>query len=185
MDIKFILDNIDDKNGKNTQDNKIFRKNTTQQITIRDKKYTNLLSHFVKVTCFRNWVKEIFKWTFLVCICMCMICLFAFMYLLFKKYLTVVESIDDIVKSAPLLITSIVSIVTTIIGIPTIITKYLFSTSEDEYITRIILHTQEHDTSGRKWATESTSSKDIAQSSKIMQTDSKINNNDDDFPLLA
>ncbi len=185
MDIKFILDNIDDKNGKNTQDDKTFRKNTTQQITIRDKKYTTLLSHFVKVTCFRNWVKEFFKWTFLLCIVTGMICLFVFVYLLFKKYLSVVVSMDDIVKSAPLLITSIVSLVSAIIGIPTIITRYLFSTSEDEYITSIILHTQKHDTSGRKWATERTSSKDTAQSPKTTQASSKDVNKDDDFSLLA
>lgn len=185
MDVKFILGNIDDKNGKNTQDNKIFRKNTTQQITIRDKKYTNLLSHFVNVTCVRNWVREFFKWTFLLFILACTACLFFFVYLLLKKYLSVIESIDDMVKSAPLLITSIVSVVTAIIGIPTIITRYLFSTSEDEYITKIILHTQKHDTSGRKWATDSVSSKDTPQVPKATQNDPKGTNNDDDFPLLA
>ena len=45
-----------------------------------------------------------------------------------------------------------VGFVSAIITIPTTITKYLFSTSEDENITQIILHTQEHDVSGRKWA---------------------------------
>lgn len=39
-----------------------------------------------------------------------------------------------------------------IIAIPIAITKYLFSTKEDENITNIILHTQRHDSSGRQWA---------------------------------
>lgn len=32
------------------------------------------------------------------------------------------------------------------------ITKYLFNTEENKNITGIILHTQDHDTSGRQWA---------------------------------
>lgn len=45
-----------------------------------------------------------------------------------------------------------VGFVSAIITIPVTITKYLFSTEEDKNITQIILHTQDHDTTGRQWA---------------------------------
>jgi hypothetical protein len=41
--------------------------------------------------------------------------------------------------------------VSVIIAIPISITKYLFSAKEDKNTTDIILHTQEHDTTGRQW----------------------------------
>lgn len=57
---------------------------------------------------------------------------------------------SELIDSIPVLITAITGFASSIIAIPLSITKYLFSTQEDEYITKIISHTQEHDSSGRK-----------------------------------
>lgn len=146
---KFINSDIED----NTEDDKTFRKNTKEQITKRDKEYSELLDHFVKITCIRNVLKEIFKWTFYLVMIVSIFVLVVIVYRLFNKYISS-ATIEQILESAPLLITAMVGFVSTIITIPVTITKYLFSTEEDKNITEIILHTQEHDTSGRKWAME-------------------------------
>lgn len=76
-------------------------------------------------------------------------------------------------NAIPLLITAIVGFVSAIISIPLTITKYLFSTKEDEYITNIILHTQEHDTSGRQWTLDYTRND---QGTENQQISNNINN---------
>lgn len=139
-----------DKEEK-TEDDKTFRKNTTEQITNRDSKYTELLSHFVRITKIRNGLKEFFKWSFYLTIISSIITLTVITYSLFKMYISSAE-INQIIDSLPLLISSLVGFVSVIITIPVTITKYLFSTKEDDNITQIILHTQEHDVNGRKWA---------------------------------
>ena len=140
----------EDENPKG-EDDQIFRRNTKTQITNRDKEYTKLLSHFVNVTRARNILKEIFKWSFYLMLIIALGVLVFITYSLFNKYLSS-ATIEQISESLPLLITSIVGFVSAIITIPATITKYLFSTTEDENITQIILHTQEHDVSGRQWA---------------------------------
>ena len=139
-----------DKTTSESEDDKTFRRNTTEQIVNRDTQYTELLSHFVKITKIRNSLKEFFKWTFYLMIVGAIVALIAIVYQLY----IVTASIEQIVESVPLLITAMVGFVSTIITIPVTITKYLFSTEEDKNITEIILHTQEHDTSGRQWATD-------------------------------
>lgn len=151
MNIQFIFDSLEKKKSKPLQDYETFREKTKEQISVRDKSYTDLLSHFVGITKVRNWARELFKWGFLLTIIYCMIILSKYLGLIFKKYVEI-ANIQEIISSIPLLMTSIIGFVSAIIGIPTIITKYLFSTDEDKYITNIILHTQKHDTSGRKWA---------------------------------
>lgn len=146
-----LFDILNDGKDDNTEDDKTFRKNTTEQITNRDAQYTDLLSHFVKITRVRNILKELFKWTFYLVIIGSILSLVTIVYKLFNKYISF-ASIQQILDSAPLLITSMVGFVSTIITIPVTITKYLFSTEEDKNITEIILHTQKHDTSGRQWA---------------------------------
>lgn len=160
MDIASLYDTLasilEDKkiiNADKSGDDKIFRKDTKIEISNRDKQYTNLLSHFVKVTKWRNWLKEVFKWTFYIAI---IVSIGVFVYMtnsLFDLYVKKAK-IEQVIESLPLLITSIVGFVSVIITIPVTITKYLFSTKEDENITKLILHTQKHDTSGRKWASE-------------------------------
>lgn len=146
-----LFDMLHGEEEDNTGDDKKFRKKTKEQIINRDEQYTELLSHFVKITQIRNTLKEIFKWTFYLMIIVSMFSLIIIVYKLFNKYISS-ANIDQILESAPLLITAMVGFVSTIITIPVTITKYLFSTKEDKNITEIILHTQEHDTSGRQWA---------------------------------
>lgn len=148
---RMLFSVLNDNNDDNTEDDKKFRKNTKEQITSRDQKYSELLSHFVKITQIRNCLKEFFKWTFYLVIIVSIMVLVLIVYNLFNKYISS-ASIEQILESAPLLITAMVGFVSTIITIPVTITKYLFSTEEDKNITKIILHTQEHDTNGRQWA---------------------------------
>lgn len=150
---QMLIDILNNDNNDNTEDDKTFRKNTKQQITSRDEKYSELLTHFVKLTKIRNIIKEIFKWTFYLVVMSAIIVLILIVYNLFNKYISS-ANIEQILDSAPLLITAMVGFVSTIITIPVTITKYLFSTEEDKNITQIILHTQEHDTSGRRWTME-------------------------------
>jgi len=146
--VSFLKETID---YTETQDDKTFRKNTTNQISKRDSKYTELLEHFVSITKVRNILKEIFKWLFYLVIIIAIGVLSKVIYSLFDRYLSS-ATLEQILDSMPLLMTSMVGFVSTIIAIPVTITKYLFSTKEDENITKIILHTQDHDTSGRRWA---------------------------------
>lgn len=150
---KTLVSVLNDNEHNKTEDDKIFRESTTKQITERDAQYTDLLSHFVKITKVRNKLKEFFKWSFYLVTMGSIIALTIIIYLLFKKY-TSSANIQQLIDSMPLLITSMVGFVSAIIAIPVTITKYLFSTKEDENITQIILHTQEHDVNGRQWAME-------------------------------
>lgn len=142
--------NSSNQNQKPTEDDKTFRENVTNEITNRDSEYTKLLSHFVAITKTRNKLKEFFKWTFYGAVVISMLVLTCSFYKLFKKVLNEGD-IEQLIETIPLLITSIVGFVSAIIAIPIAITQYLFSTQEDENITKIILHTQDHDTTGRQW----------------------------------
>lgn len=149
MQILTLLNNYENKDK--TEDDKTFRKNTKEQITKRDEKYTDLLSHFVEITKIRNHIKEFVKWSFCFVVIISIFVLALIVYQLFNKYISS-ASLDQILESTPLLITAMVGFVSAIITIPVTITKYLFSTEEDKNITQIILHTQDHDTTGRQWA---------------------------------
>ena len=149
MQILTLLNNYENKDK--TEDDKTFRKNTKEQITKRDEKYTDLLSHFVEITKIRNQIKEFVKWSFCFVVIISIFVLALIVYQLFNKYISS-ASLDQILESTPLLITAMVGFVSAIITIPVTITKYLFSTEEDKNITQIILHTQDHDTTGRQWA---------------------------------
>lgn len=156
----------DSDNDSSTQDDKIFRRNTKEQITNRDKEYTDLLSHFVTITRVRNILKEIFKWSFYIALIISVVVLVCMTKSIFNKYVEK-ASIQQMIESIPLLITSIVGFVSAIITIPVTITKYLFSTKEDEYITQIILHTQDHDTSGREWTSKVKELANVIEDSKV------------------
>lgn len=147
---EFLINALKNDNN-NTEDDNTFRKETTEQISKRDAEYSKLLQHFVKMTQIRNCLKEFFKWSFYLLIICATFVLMVIVYRLFNRYVSSAD-IEQILESSPLLITAMVGFVSTIITIPVTITKYLFSTAEDENITKIILHTQDHDTSGRQWA---------------------------------
>lgn len=131
------------------QDDNDFDSETQKQIIRRDEQYSDLLEHFVSITKERNYSKEKNKWIFFKII----------MGLLITLNITIVAIVivllikcnsSELIDSIPVLITAITGFASSIIAIPLSITKYLFSTQEDEYITKIISHTQEHDSSGRK-----------------------------------
>lgn len=136
--------------GNEADNDSEFQTETRRQIKKRDKEYTGLLEHFVKLTKARNVIREIFKWLFMIIVIGCMIAIVVITGKLFSETLSRAESIKQIKDVIPILITSIVGFVSTVITIPVTMTKYLFSTKEDENITKIILHTQEHDNNGRK-----------------------------------
>lgn len=149
---QMILNSLDQskRNKKPSEDDKTFRQNVTNEITNRDEQYTELLSHFVAITKTRNCLKEFFKWSFYIMIILSIILFIILTYKIFNKFINQ-ASIKQLIETIPLFMTSIIGFVSVIISIPIAITKYLFSTKEDENITKIILHTQDHDTVGRQW----------------------------------
>lgn len=165
----------DDNSSNNTEDDITFRKKTTEQISTRDAEYSKLLQHFVEITRIRNKLKEIFKWSFYFIVISAIFALIIIVYRLFNKYVSS-ANIEQILESSPLLITAMVGFVSTIITIPVTITKYLFSTDEDKNITQIILHTQEHDTSGRQWAMEFKKIADGLEQIKPPKSDDDLRN---------
>lgn len=148
---QLLLSVLRDKNTlRSRKDNYLFGSKIEEQITERDSEYTNILKHFVCITRVRNWVKEILKWTFYIIIMAAMTSIVVMSIYLLNTVVSK-SNIEQLIKFIPLFITSIVSLVSVIITIPVTIARYLFSTKEDENITKIILHTQDHDTSGREW----------------------------------
>jgi len=145
------------QNSENTlddsEDNKHFRKGAREHITERDKQFTALVQHFVKITRIRNIIKEIVKWVFLVVVLVFFVAVIIKIFNILDIILFNVE-IESIIEYVPAIITAVVGLVSTIIGVPMVIAQYLFSTKEDENITAIISHTQDHDTSGREWITK-------------------------------
>lgn len=136
-----------------TDDAVSFRKQVTEEIKNRDKQYTKLLAHFTKVTTIRNYLKEFFKWSFYFAIIVCMFVLSDIAKNIFDLFIKN-ATIEQTIEAIPVFITAIVGFVSVIIAIPLAVTKYLFSTEEDKYITDIIQHTQNHDTLGRQWTLE-------------------------------
>lgn len=119
----------------------------TTQIARRDIYYTTLLKDHQKLTKARGICKEIHKWLFfwLMVAASCV----AIYYI--HKTLSVVlnsEDINIVVDSIPLIITALVSFISTIIAVPLTIVKFLFNTKEDDNITTLIQHTQDHDSAG-------------------------------------
>lgn len=119
------------------------------EIAERDSFYTDLLRHFVEITKERNKTKEKNKWIFFYII-------IALLILLNVAILSVIIvmlvkcNAEQLIKAIPVFVTGIAGFATSIIAIPLAITKYLFNTTEDLYITNIINHTQEHDLSNKK-----------------------------------
>lgn len=114
------------------------------EIAQRDKKYSALLSSYVQITSVRNVLKEIHKWLFFWLVIIASgICL----SLVYNVITSILDSNDPefIISSIPAIITALVSFVTAIIGIPMTITSFLFNTKEDDNITELIKHTQDHD----------------------------------------
>ena len=95
-------------------------------------------------------------------------------------------AIDDVkylIECIPLVISGIVSFVSTIIAIPLTIAKFLFNTQEDDNITNVITHTQDHDTSALTLFKERFSKKDSSNESNKPVTPPQlpVGNIDSDF----
>ena len=119
----------------------------TTQIAERDIYYTDLLKDHIALTKFRGICKEIHKWLFFwLLVCASGVGIY-FIYQIFKSVFTMGDP-TIIIDSIPLIITALVSLVSTIIVIPHTIAKFLFNTKEDDNITVLIQHTQDHDSSG-------------------------------------
>lgn len=117
------------------------------EIVERDKKYTELLDNYLRITKTRNCVKEIHKWIFFwIVVVSCAVVV----YLVYKTInrLLQIEEYDLLLKSVPIFITAFGSCVTAVIVIPLAIAKFLFNTKEDDNIAGIIQHMQDHDMAG-------------------------------------
>lgn len=126
-----------------------FDDKSKKEITKRDEQYSNLLMHFVNITQRRNDAKERNKWFFF-WIIMGLLMALGLLAIVTVVVLLIKCTGDELVNAIPAIITAIVGFSASIIAIPLAITKYLFSTKEDKYITEIISHTQEHDLAGRR-----------------------------------
>lgn len=142
-----LVEQYINKNSRaNIDSEQDFNKNTKDNISNRDKSYTNLLEHFVKITRWRNIIKEIHKWLYF-WIIMLLTILFSYFVL---KFLSIINIDDNNIYSVIKVVSSLISFSSVIIAVPLIITKYLFSNKEDKRIAKIILHTQEHDLNGKR-----------------------------------
>lgn len=114
------------------------------EIAQRDKQYSELLKSYVQLTSIRNVLKEIHKWLFFWLVVVASGFFLRITYRVLKIILDNGDP-DFIISAIPALIAALVSFVAAIIGIPMTITSFLFNTKEDDNITGIIKHTQDHD----------------------------------------
>ena len=129
------------------------------EIKKRDEDYTRLLDNYVCITNVRNIAKEIHKWVFFWLIIVAGFFVMRYSYKILNKVLSV-KDVEYLIDCIPLVISGIVSFVSTIIAIPLTITKFLFNTQEDDNITNVIKHTQDHDSSALTLFKERFSKKD-------------------------
>ena len=119
----------------------------TKQIAERDLCYTDLLKNHISLTKVRGKCKEVHKWLFFWMLVLASAVGIYLIYITLKNLLAI-EDPNIIVNAIPAIITAIVSLVSTIIVIPVTIAKFLFNTKEDDNITILIQHTQDHDSTG-------------------------------------
>lgn len=118
-----------------------------KQIVERDKQYTELLKSYTTITRVRLYLKEIHKWLFFwMVVVACCFCL-SLAYRLVRRILAV-EDPQFILDSVAVIFAAFTAFVSTVIAVPMAITKFLFNTKEDDNITQLINHTQEHDAAG-------------------------------------
>lgn len=118
-----------------------------KEITYRAHLYSDLLNNYVSTTTSRNRHKETHKWIFFWCVMAVFVVCLVFICIVTKRFLSI-KNEELLVNSIPVLVTAFVSLISTIIILPSTIAKFLFNTKEDEYITSVIVHTQEHDAEG-------------------------------------
>lgn len=121
-------------------------KSIANEIVYRDKRYSELLGSYTDVTKIRLILKEIHKWLFFWMVIAACFCVGRLSYRLINRVLET-EELTDIVNAVPAILTAFTAFVSTVIVVPMTITKFLFNTQEDDNITSLIQHTQQHDTS--------------------------------------
>ncbi len=146
-----------------------FKVASKKNISDRDDSYTKLLKHFVNITQIRNIVKEIHKWIYFWII---IASIFYFGIIVLKLVDKIELSGDNWVVGLTTAISCLVSLSSVMISIPLIITKYLFNSKEEKKITKIILHTQDHDLNGRRIIENSIENSDGKDNTSINQNDS-------------
>lgn len=122
----------------------------SEQIIERDRNYSKLLKSYLTISRVRNWLKEVHKWILFWGIVIA--CVWGFN--LINRIITPILDSKDVaivVEGVPVLVTALVAFISAVIGIPMAVVKFLFNTKEDDNITDIIKHTQEHDAAGRAW----------------------------------
>ena len=115
------------------------------EIVSRDKKYSELLESYTRITKVRLVLKEIHKWLFFWIVIVACGVIASLAYRLITKVL-IVEDVQSLIDAVPAVLTAFTAFVSTVIVVPTTITKFLFNTQEDDNITSLIQHTQQHDT---------------------------------------
>ncbi len=151
----------------------------TNQIAERDIQYTKILQNHAKLTKSRGICKEIHKWLFFWMI----VAVTSFgVYYIYKILNKIIDTnnIDDIIRSIPIIVTSIVSLVSAIIAVPLTIAKFLFNEKEDDNITALIQHTQEHDSTGINVFKE----RFLKRSSKKRESNIPAHTTTDDLEML-
>lgn len=122
-------------------------KQIEEEITKRDKEYSDLLKSYVSISKARNIIREIHKWLFFWIIVIAGYFSFRIAYCVITKIVNS-DDLNYIVETIPIVVAAFVSFTATIISIPLAITNFLFNTKEDDNITDIVKHTQEHDAAG-------------------------------------
>lgn len=122
-------------------------KTLTTQIATRDVYYTDLLKNHLTLTTIRGYTKEIHKWLFFWLVVIAGALSVFYIIRVFNRVLAS-EDVKVMIEAIPIIIASLVSLVSTVIAVPTTISKFLFNTKEDDNITNLIQHTQDHDSAG-------------------------------------
>lgn len=121
---------------------------TTEQQKIRDKEVTNLLKYYTDG--YRSKVKtnKVFKITLFIISCL----ILSGFSVIFCILLLDIKNIDnkEIIAGIVKTVTVCVTFLTLIVGILKIITKYVFSDKDEEYITKIVEIIQNNDLENKK-----------------------------------
>lgn len=144
-----------------------------KEIVNRDKRYSELLEAYTCVTKVRLILKEIHKWLFFWMVIVACFCVGLLSYRLINRVLET-EELTAIVDAVPAILTAFTAFVSTVIVVPMTITKFLFNTQEDDNITSLIQHTQQHDTSSIDMLKERFSKKDGSGAKKPKRSMSEL-----------
>lgn len=119
----------------------------TTEIISRNSEYSKLLKSYVRISRWRNVLKEVHKWLFFWGVIAAGFVVILTSYRIVSPIIKA-KNVSLVIEATPTLITAFVSFISTITAIPLVIAKFLFNTKEDDNIAALITHTQEHDMKG-------------------------------------